>query len=177
MSRVIRLVACAPFAAHAADHMSKTEYKASKDKITADYKSAKASCDVLAGNAKDICVEEAKGNEKVAKADLELRQTGKEKDQYNLRIAKADAVYAVAKEKCDDKAGNVKDVCVKEAKAEHEKAKSDAKLRKTVANATTDSIEDRLNADYKVAIEKCDVLAGDAKSSCVSAAKVKFGKA
>jgi len=27
-----------------------------------------------------------------------------------------------------------------------------------------------------VAIQKCDALAGDAKSSCVTAAKTKFGK-
>jgi hypothetical protein len=66
---------------------------------------------------------------------------------------------------------------VKQAKADHAKAKSDAKLRKTVANATKDSIEDRTTADYKVAVEKCDVLAGDAKKSCVSAAKAKYGKA
>jgi hypothetical protein len=32
------------------------------------------------------------------------------------------------------------------------------------------------DADYKVAIEKCDALAGDAKASCVAAAKAKFGK-
>ena len=32
-------------------------------------------------------------------------------------FAKADATYNVAKEKCDDKAGNAKDVCVQEAKA------------------------------------------------------------
>ena len=32
------------------------------------------------------------------------------------------------------------------------------------------------DADYKVPIEKCDALAGDAKSSCVAAAKAKFGK-
>jgi hypothetical protein len=32
-------------------------------------------------------------------------------------MAKVDADYAVAKEKCDDFSGNAKDVCVKEAKA------------------------------------------------------------
>lgn len=169
-------LACASFTAQAATGMTKDEYKAGKDKITADYKAAKAACDGMSGNAKDICVEEAKGNEKVAKADLEARYTGKEKDQYNLRVAKADAAYAVAKEKCDDKSGNDKDVCVKEAKAEHTKAKADAKLRKTVANATTDTIKDSTDADYKVAIEKCDALAGDAKKSCVADAKAKFKK-
>jgi hypothetical protein len=31
-------------------------------------------------------------------------------------------------------------------------------------------------ADYKVAIEKCDALAGDARNNCVAAAKARFGK-
>jgi hypothetical protein len=174
---IAAVLAMAPIASTAATGMTKDEYKSSKDKIVADYKAAKASCGTLAGNAKDICMAEAKGNEKVAKAELEARHTGKEKDQYDLRKAKADAAYDVAKEKCDDKSGNDKDVCVKQAKADHAKAKSDAKLRKTVAKATKDSIEDRTEADYKVAAEKCDVLAGDAKKSCISAAKAKYNKA
>jgi hypothetical protein len=32
------------------------------------------------------------------------------------------------------------------------------------------------DANYKVAIEKCDALAGDAKSSCVASAKTTYGK-
>ena len=37
----------------------------------AQYKTDKAACDALNGNAKDICMEEAKGKEKVAKAEAE----------------------------------------------------------------------------------------------------------
>ena len=47
-------------------------------------------------------------------------------------IKKADAEYDVAKEKCDDLAGNAKDVCVKDAKAAREKAKTSAKSMKTL---------------------------------------------
>ena len=32
------------------------------------------------------------------------------------------------------------------------------------------------DADYAVAREKCNVLAGDAKDRCISDAKVRFGK-
>ena len=35
-----------------------------------DYKADKTACAALAGNAKDICVEEAKAKEKVARAEL-----------------------------------------------------------------------------------------------------------
>ena len=34
----------------------------------------------------------------------------------------------------------------------------------------------KTDADYKVAAEKCEALAGDAKSSCMASAKAKFGK-
>ena len=90
--------------------------------------------------------------------------------------AKAKAAYAVAKERCDDKAGNAKDVCVKEAKAVETKALADAKMNKQIGEAKKDDMQAKKDADYKVAVEKCDAMAGDAKSSCVSAAKVKFGK-
>jgi hypothetical protein len=82
----------------------------------------------------------------------------------------------VAKEKCDDLAGNAKDVCVKEAKAVEVKALADAKLGKQVAEANVSAADDKRDADYKVAAEKCDALAGDAKAACLSAAKAKFGK-
>lgn len=170
---VISLFAATSISAFA---MTKAEYSSAKNQVSADYISAKAACKSMSANAKDICMAEAKGNEKVGKADLEARYSGKAKDQNNLMVAKAEAAYAVAKEKCDDKAGNDKDVCVKEAKAAETKAKSDAKLTKTVKNATTDAMDDRMTADYKVAIEKCDALSGDAKSACVTNAKTKFNK-
>jgi hypothetical protein len=34
----------------------------------------------------------------------------------------------------------------------------------------------RRDADYNVASEKCDALAGDAKADCSAAAKLMFGK-
>ncbi len=156
--------------------MTKDEYKASKSRISADYKSAKASCAPMAGNAKDICVEEAKAKEKVAKAELEHGYTGKAKDQNKILVAKADSTYKVAKERCDDRSGNDKDVCVKEAKATQTKSLADAKMSQQVGTARTDANQDKRDADYKVAVEKCDAMAGDAKSSCVAQAKTRFGK-
>ena len=35
---------------------------------------------------------------------------------------------------------------------------------------------DKRDADYKVAVEKCDALAGSAKDACVKDAKVRYGK-
>jgi hypothetical protein len=161
--------------AHAAN-MNKDDYKAGKDRISAAYKADKATCEALSANAKDVCVQEAKGKEKIAKAELEYSYTGKAKDQNKLAKAKAEASYAVAKEKCDDKAGNDKDVCVKEAKAAETRALADAKMGKEMGAAKTEAVDDKRDAEYKVATEKCDALAGEAKNSCIAAAKAKFGK-
>ena len=174
-------------AAFAAQGISKDEYKAGKDRIAADYKAAKASCGSLAGNAKDICVAEAKGREKVAKAQLEADYKPSDKNRYDVSVAKAEADYAVAKEKCDDKAGNDKDVCVKKAKAAETHAKADAKANMKVAkagqvageksaDARKDAAEDKRDANYAVAKEKCDKFSGDVKDRCLNDAKARFGK-
>jgi hypothetical protein len=161
--------------AHAAN-LTKAEYKTEKTRISADYKADKAACDAFKDNAKDVCVQDAKAKEKVALAEREFSYTGKAADQTKVLEAKAKSAYAVAKEKCDDQSGNTKDVCVKEAKAVEVKALADAKLGKQITEAKKDASADKSDANYKVAIEKCDALAGDAKSSCVASAKAQFGK-
>ena len=159
-----------------AANLSKDEYKAAKTRISADYKAAKAACSAMTANAKDICKEEAKAHEKVALAENEYSYTGKPGDERKVRTVMADTTYAVAKERCDDLKGNPKDVCVKEAKAVHIKALADVKMDKKVTNAGQDSMEAKRDADYKVAAEKCDAATGDAKASCIAAAKAKYGK-
>ena len=159
-----------------AANLSKDEYKAGKTRISADYKAAKAACASMTGNAKDICHEEAKAREKVALAENEYRYSGKATDERKVRTVMADTSYAVAKERCDDQTGNAKDVCVKQAKAVHIKALADVKLEKKVTQAEQDSMDAKRDADYKVAIEKCDAAAADVKASCIAAAKAKYGK-
>jgi hypothetical protein len=83
--------------------------------------------------------------------------------------------------------GNQKDVCVKEAKAAHTKAKADAKVaradvkatknaREKRADARQDAREDTRDAQYKVAVEICDSMNGAAKDRCVKDAKAHYGK-
>lgn len=106
---------------------TKAEYAAAKATISADYKAAKAACDSLKANAKDICKEEAEATEKNARAELEFSASGKPADGTKVQVVKADGAYEVAKERCDDLAGNAKDVCNKEAKAAHVAAVGAAK--------------------------------------------------
>ena len=125
-------------AAALAASLSKPGYQSAKKAIEADYESLKAGCDPLSANAKDICKAEAKGKENVALAELKASYQPGNKSRYGVRLAKANAAYAVAKERCDDLAGNAKDACVKEADAAHIAAKADAKaqMKTTDANRT-----------------------------------------
>jgi hypothetical protein len=153
----------------------------------ATYNADKDACKSLSGNAKDICMEEAKGKEKSAKADADAAYENTPKARESARKAHADATYNVAKEKCDDLSGNAKDVCVKQAKAAHTKALADAKVDRVATDESQksaektaavkrDAAEDKRDADYKVAVEKCDALAGAAKDTCVRDAKMRYGK-
>ncbi len=165
--------------------------KASHDQMVKDadaqLKAAKAACASLAGNAKDVCLADAKGKHSIAKADADAAYKNTAKARESARVAHAQANYDVARERCDDLSGNPKDVCIKEAKAALVKGKADAKVDRVAADtsrdaATTraearkDATADKREADYKVALEKCDALAGAAKDSCVGNARAQFGK-
>jgi hypothetical protein len=177
LCRTVTLSAALLMAAGAqAGTMSKPDYTAAKDRIKVEYNHDKANCKQLSGNANDICAKQAKGKEEVALAELEYGYSGKTADANKVDVAKADATFAVAKERCDDLAGNPKSVCMSEAQAAHTKALADAKMAKKVDSARQDAAADKVDADYKLAREKCDSLAGDAQASCISAAKVRYGR-
>jgi hypothetical protein len=107
-----------------------TTPSAARDKISADYKADKAACDAMKDNAKDVCMEEAKGKEKIAKAELDQKQKPSDGNARKVAEAKVEVAYAVAKEKCDDQKGDAKDACVKQAKADQEKGKAEIKAMK-----------------------------------------------
>ena len=156
--------------------MTKDAYSAEKKRISAEYKTDLERCKSLSGNAKDICKAEVKGKEKAAKADAEAAYKGTDKAATAALVARADADYSVAKEKCDDLKGNAKDVCVKDAKAAHTRAKVDAKANGKVGEVRKDATDDKRDANYAAAKERCDALNGDAKTKCVNEAKARFGK-
>lgn len=154
----------------------RAEYDAGKDGIEVTRKAALDACKPMSGNAKDVCQAQAKADASIAKAELEAKYKGTRESAYDARVARAKAHYDVAKEKCDDFAGNQKAVCVKEAKAAETRALADTKADKKVVEARLDAREAKVDAEYKVAVERCDTYSGDAKARCVMDAKQHFGK-
>ena len=166
----------------AAFAMTKAEYTTQKDTITGTYKVSRDNCKTMKANAKDICMSEAKGLEKVAKAELEAAYEPSERHTEKLAMAKGDAAYDTAKEKCDDSSGNTKTVCRADAKAAHVKANEEARVVRVNAAAGTieksmrrSATDDENEASYKAATARCDSMTGAAKDTCINDAKVKFG--
>lgn len=146
-----------------------------------------ADCDRLTGNAKDVCVEEAKSLERVAEAEFAAMENSTEENRYDLLMARADAERSVARQRCQDLAGNARDVCLKEADRAHADAGAEAKLtletsdanetaREATVEAREEAAETMQDAEFGLAREKCDAFAGDLKDDCIEQAKADFAQ-
>lgn len=160
--------------------ISSGDYDGQRERIGSQLRASLQKCNSLSGNAKDICVAEAKGTEKIAKAELEARRDNfTAKARYEMRIAKAEAAHDIASEKCDDLAGNAKDVCVKDARAALIRTKAEAGADRKAVESSQASREKvakvTREADYDAAVERCDAYSGDAKNRCVAETKARFG--
>lgn len=169
--------------AHAADAAAKDRYDAAQKSAEADFKANVARCEDLKDNAKKVCVENAKGNEKIAKANATADYKGTPGARYDAAVAKADSDYSVAKLKCNDQTGNGKDVCLKDATAAKTKAYGDAKVMRTSRESSKDTADarkeanaDTRDAQYKAAKERCDAYSGATKDNCLNDAKAQFGQ-
>lgn len=169
------VVLAAVLASYAGHAETQTAYQAGKARIGAEFKTDKNACATLTGNTKEVCLAQAQAKQRIAQAELEF-SSGKPADENRVLQARAEADYSVAREMCNAQAGNAKDVCVKEAKAIETKALVDARSSRKVVEIKLDAAQDKRNADYTVAVEKCDALAGDTRSNCIAAAKARFGK-
>lgn len=167
-------VACS--AAAAATPEAKLAYEQAREQAAAAYKVARAQCDAISGNPRDVCVAEAKAARVRTEEEATAHYKNTLKAYTKARIQIASANYDLDKARCGALAGNDKDVCQAQAKSTLVAAKADARADKTAIEARTDARDDKRTAEYKVALEKCDAFAGAAKDNCVSAAKLKYGK-
>jgi hypothetical protein len=143
---------------HAATPQDKLVLQQARDAAAASYKNARARCNTVTGNPRDLCIAEAEAGRVRAEEEARARYEDTLDAYTRARMRIADAGYERDKTRCAALTGNDKDVC-----------------RKTI-EARNEARQDKLAAAYKVAMEKCDAFAGAAKDQCVSAAKAEFGK-
>jgi hypothetical protein len=117
---------------------AKHQQKASDAKAEAAYDLAHQKCQEQTGNAKDVCIKEAKAAKVVSEADAKAQMKTSEavkdanktitkaENKANAKVIdarsdaatdKSDAQYKVEKEKCDALAGAAKDNCLAQVKA------------------------------------------------------------
>ncbi len=156
--------------------MSPADRDAAKARIEANHKYQRNDCGMQSTNVKDICVEEAGARHKVALAELQYGYTGKAADQVRLQVAKAEAAYAVARERCDDQTGTAKDQCVKEAQTAETQALAEARRGPPKGEAKRDAGPARRDSEYKLAVSKCQALAPDLQPACLSTAQRSQGR-
>ncbi|TWI70139.1 hypothetical protein IP91_01219 [Pseudoduganella lurida] len=177
-AKIGALLLCAATACsvgYAATPEAKTLYKNTKSAAAASYKAALEKCDSVVGNPKDVCVAQAKAARVRAEADATAQYRNTLRAYTKARIDIANADFALDRTRCGAFTGNEHDVCVERAKATRTAALADAKADKKVIEARSDAREDKRIAEYKVAAEKCDALAGTARDQCVAAAKSQYG--
>jgi hypothetical protein len=92
--------------------LTKAEYTTQKTAISDQYRADRRICKESSGNTKDICIEEARGKSKIAKAQLEADYKPSDKHHTGVRLAKANAAYAIGKENCETLDGDNKADCM-----------------------------------------------------------------
>jgi hypothetical protein len=111
-------------------------------------------------------------------SSVAAEKTEQTKATLNVARASADADYDASRVRCRELSGNDRDICVQTAKADRIKAKGGAKSKyEGTGEAKLEAREDAIDADFKVAKEKCDSLTGNAKDVCSADAKAAHTKA
>lgn len=171
------LAALCTAAASAAAPMSFADLNAGLARAAADFVAAKAACDKLAGNPRDVCREQARAQEMVTRAELELARAGTPKARDYLAAIKLDTAYDVARTQCNDKTGEAKTHCTREAQATRTQGQADLKLRQRTMRARSDGADGRREAADEPAAQKCDATAAEVRAACAAAAKAAKAKA
>ena len=120
-----------------AQPMSKAEYLVAQKNIVSDFKGARIGCEPMQGNVNALCLVDVAGREAIALAELEAAYLPNPKTRNDVHIAKAQAGYEMAREKCAHKPADAKGACLKEAEAGHVAARADpdAQARTAAINA------------------------------------------
>jgi len=96
--------------------MTRTAYRAALDRASSDYNRKRAGCRSLKGNERTVCVAEAKAESTKAQAAAEAAFRNTPRARMDARVTSANADYAVAKARCNDRSGSERRACLKTAK-------------------------------------------------------------
>jgi len=155
---------------------AKAVYQQTMDAAEAGYDAAKARCDAMAGVPHEICVADARAARVRVEeeAGAAYKNTLAAYTQARMRIATA--YYERDKTRCGAAVGNDREVCQRLAKATLVASQADARADRKAIEARLDARDAKIDAEYRVALQKCDAYAGDVKEGCVSTTRTAYGK-
>lgn len=155
---------------------AKTAYQQMMDSAEAAFDVAKARCDALVGIPHEICVADARA----ARVRIEEEAGAAYKNTLaaytEARMRIATAYFERDTTRCGAAVGNDRDVCQRQAKATLVATQADARADRKAIEARLDAQDAKIDAEYRVALQKCDAYAGDVKEGCLSTARTAYGK-
>ena len=111
--------------------MSPIDFAAGKRAIEAETRLALARCRDVATADRDTCKAEVRGDERVKKAELNARYHGTVSARDEVRLARAKALYDVAKARCGSRTGEARVECLRAAREDRNKSLAVARLAST----------------------------------------------
>lgn len=144
------------------------------DRAEANYEISRARCRQLKGNAADICHASARRDRDALKAEAEAYYAPDPQSLLKAVVTRAHGDFEVARETCQAKTGNERDVCLKDAEAVHVAAVADAKADRTAIEARLEAARATLKAQYAAARERCDAFSDARRDACLSEAKAHY---
>lgn len=97
------------------------------------------------------------------------------REEYKAQQERIEADYEAAREQCDGMKDNAKDVCMAQAKGKHEVVKAQLEARRDPGPKRDAEVRKKqVEADYKVARQKCGDLPRDARDACRGDAKATY---
>lgn len=162
-------VAAAPAYAQNQDDAA---YKGMTDKAKMAYDGAKARCSAEQGNARKVCLGEARVARAQAEEDAVIQYHNSARETRRARTSLANAEYDLAKAKCADMTGSDKRTCQNDAKAAQVAALDRARSG-TIAQTGSATSEERTAAATSPSTtmpkENCDQISNAAeRTACVS---------
>ena len=181
---LLALCGCSLAFAAPQGEISKDEYKTQRSRIQDRYASNKDRCSRQEGHASDLCKVQARAEYDIARAELRARYEPSPAHQEKAELAKAEASYRIAHEKCGDLDGSARKICEQDARANWTAARADARANRTAAEKgpnTEQSLDARekaretaTQARYDAQRERCRTLSGDSQETCIADAKKHF---
>lgn len=147
---------------------AKADHKAAQDKVNAQFKDAKAKCDLMQGDAMRSCNAEAKAAQskglEQAKSDWELQ--GKAKDKESNAAPRPGSANSA-------QVGGAPDTTPSSQQNASTTGQGAANGGDKTASSQADYVAatEKAQGEYSEAMAKCDALQNDAKGSCITNAK------